>query len=286
MIRRTTVAGQFYPSKRAELVTQIEGFLEEEKEEKTENEEKRIFGAIVPHAGYTYSGQAAASVYSNIAGIDSDTIVILGPNHTGIGKNIALSLQHFDTPLGIVKTDTEFVNELISAGFEQDERAHEYEHSIEVQLPFLQHIFEKAKKPEKLRIVTAVLSCSFEECKKFAEAIANATAKLQKKIFILASSDFTHYGAAYGFTPFTSDVKKQLYALDKKAISYIEKMDSKKFFEASGKTTICGAVPISVAIESCKALGAKKGELLKYYTSGEITGDYNTAVGYAGIVFV
>jgi len=277
-MRKAVASGQFYPSDRLELKEKIDNLLKKA----GIKGEKKTFGIISPHAGYEYSGQAAAFSYKTISKQKFDTFIILGVNHSGSGNRIAVSGEDFEIPSGIAETDKEFCNELIKIYGESKTR--DYEHSIEVQLPFLLYLFGKIK------IVPIALSLDdYEECAGLAEILEKIIKKLKRKICVIASSDFTHYGAGYGFVPFSGTdekVKKKLYEMDGKAIKLIEKMKSEEFFEASRNMTICGAAPIAVAIELCKKLGAKKAKLLKYYTSGDISGDYSASVGYASMIFV
>ncbi len=289
-------AGSFYPANAAELKKQIKNsFLEAfGPHEMPKKGSKKVYGVIAPHAGYIYSGQCAAWAYKTIAEAEKpDTFIVLGTNHTGYAEsNFAVSTQDFETPLGIVKNDKEFCDLLILKGNKfcigetretlGDKIAHQREHSIEVQVPFLQFIFQ-----DKLKIVPVI--CQIKDCEiyeRFAKLIVETAKKLKRKICIIASSDFTHYGFSYGFVPFASDVKDNLYELDNNAIDLISKFKTKEFLDYACRTTICGAGAIASAMEICKLLGSKKAELLKYYTSGDISGDYNTAVGYASISFM
>jgi hypothetical protein len=278
MMRKAGFAGQFYPENAKELEKAVKSLMKGLKSAA----KRKVYGIISPHAGYVYSGKAAASAYNQISGKEYDTFIILGVNHTGYGGKISVSDEDFEIPSGIIKADREFCSELIKK-FGRNDEAHKFEHSIEVQLPFLMH---SSKNP---RIVPIILSLeSYEECKELAEELEKAIRKLKRNACIIASSDFTHYGYGYGFLPFTGnteEVKKKLHELDKNAIKLIEKLKAKEFFEHSGNMTICGAAAITVSLELCKRLGAKKASLLKYYTSGDVSGDYNNSVGYASIVF-
>lgn len=285
-MRKPIVAGSFYPSSNAELKEQINNFLKKSEIKKT----NKIYGLVAPHAGYPYSGPCAAYAYKLIASAGKfDTFVILGANHTGyIESDFALSAEDFETPLGVAKNDKQFYDFLLKNGKDisagdtaRDKIAHQREHSIEVQLPFLQTIFQ-----DKFKIVPVI--CQVKDSKDYtglANLIVNAAKKLKRKICVIASGDFTHYGISYGFAPFSTNVKENLYALDKGAIDLISKLKAKEFLEYAKKTTICGAGVIAAAIEVCKATGSKKAALLRYYTSGDITGDYSSAVGYGSIVF-
>ena len=278
-MRKEAVSGQFYPSGKAELKEKVEKLLAKSKRK----EKAKVYGIVSPHAGYEYSGEAAASAYKELEHGKYDVFILLGPNHTGYGKKVSVTDEDFETPLGIAENDKEFCKEIIGK-FGKSEEAHKYEHCLEVQLPFLISIFKKIK------MAPIILSLdSYSECAELAKELEIIIIKLKRKACIIASSDFTHYGGAYGFLPFSGsneEIKKKLYELDRKAISFVEKLNGKEFFQYSQNTTICGVAAITTAIELCKGLGAKKAKLLNYYTSGDISGDYSNAVGYAAIEFV
>lgn len=291
-MRSPTVAGSFYPADAAELKKAIRssflGKFGPGKLPENVKSNKLVYGVVSPHAGYSYSGMCAAHSYKAIAEAEKpETVVILGTNHTGyVESDFAVSMEDFETPLGIVRNDKELSGLLISNGkglcgkTARDEIAHKNEHSIEVQLPFLQFILGKIKIVPIICQVT-----SFNKYAELAKLLVETAKKLKRKICVVASGDLTHYGSVYGFTPFVSDVKKNLYELDRKAIDLILKFKTKDFLDYSSKTTICGSAAIAVCIETCKLLGSKKAELLKYYTSGDVTGDFTSAVGYSSIVF-
>ncbi len=285
-VRKSIVAGSFYPAGKKELQTQIGDFLKKA----AYTGSKKVYGVIAPHAGYVYSGQCAAYSYRALSESYAETFIILGTNHTGYAEsNFALSQDDFETPLGIVKNDKEFSQALKEAEGKRfsvgetggDKIAHRQEHSIEVQLPFLQFIFQ-----DKFEIVPIICQQQgYENYVDFSRLLVKTAEKLRRKICVIASSDFTHYGMAYSFVPFSTDVKKNLYELDGKAVDLILKFKTKEFLEYSAKTTICGAGAIATCMEICKLLGSRKAELLKYHTSGDIVDDYGNAVGYASIVF-
>lgn len=281
-MRHAIVAGQFYPAGKEELKKQIENFFSSL--DISVLKDRKIIGGIVPHAGYIFSGKSASYVYKLLKD-KFDTFIVLGTNHSGLGSKISLSIDDFDTPLGAVESDISLVEEIVKkkAGLdlEVNETAHKYEHSIEVQLPFLK-VVQKGFK------IAAILvrDLSIEEIKKFGKIISEIVKKKQERIFILASSDFTHYGRSYGFLPFRENVRENLYKLDEKAIKKIEELDVPGFLNEARKTTICGKDAIACCIEICKNLGCKKGEKLCYYTSGDIVNEWENAVGYASLVFV
>ena len=276
--REPVFAGQFYPAGKEELKKQIkECFLSGFGPGKLPGKKKKqILGVISPHAGYQFSGAAAAFSYKEIAESEkADTYVILGPSHSGLPSST--SLEDWGTPFGISENDVEFCRTLGKFGIKANEKAHSKEHSIEVQLPFLQFVYPNAK-------IAPVIAGHDLDFKKIASAITKTAEKLKRKIIIIASSDFTHYGPAYGYAPFSENIKENMYRLDNEAIKAVKSMDPEKFIKhiRENQATICGQMPIAVIME---ALKAKKARLLKYYTSGDIMGDYTNAVGYASIVF-
>ena len=279
MARNPCVAGSFYPAEKTALLESVKAcFLSKNGPEQLPKlsgaGKKGILGLISPHAGYSYSGSCAAFGYKALTEAEKpDVVVIIGLSHSGFPS--CASEQDWKTPLGTAKVDRDFVD---SIGLPVMEDAHEQEHSIEVQLPFLQFVLGK-----DLKFVPIIANTDLHYSE-IAEMLRRAIVESRKKVFLIASSDFTHYGKSYGFTPFSTDVKKQLRALDAGAIEFIKKLDARGFVEyASEKTTICGIQPIAVLLETLKLLGAKKADLLKYCTSGDVSGDYSTAVGYASI---
>ena len=286
MIREPIVAGQFYPDSFDALDKQINGnFISKlgPGELPVHKRINNVIGIVSPHAGYTFSGACAAWGFKEIAKSKfPDLFVVLGLSHTGF--NSCVTSQDFKTPFGVVKADKEFVKALTeNSELVEDDEAHNQEHSIEAQVPFLQ--FANKDRLKELRIAPIIVSYDMDY-----KEIANAIMKSigNRKVCVVASSDFTHYGESYGYKPFSSDVKENLYKLDKGAIDFILKMDAKGFLDYTDEkeATICGKHPIAVAIELCKLLGAKKGKLLKYYTSGDVIDDYSSAVGYGSVAFV
>jgi AmmeMemoRadiSam system protein B len=293
MIREPAVAGQFYDGFEKNLRTQIKKCFEHKLgpgKLPGKHGKKRVIAAVVPHAGYTYSGPCAAHVYKAIAEAEPvETFVILGPNHNGVGSSVAVYPEgEWQTPLGTVEVDNELAKAVLeySRYAAPDAMAHRYEHSIEVQIPFLQYVCKNFRIlpicMKGLRVV--------EESNDIIGSILNAAYKLGRKVTIIASSDFTHYGPNYMYTPFKgskAEVKSKVIAMDKKAIGFIEKMKEIEFLKhiARNNSTICGYVPIISAIIYARSMKAKGGKLLKMYTSGEITKDYTNMVTYAGILF-
>ncbi|MBU2638226.1 MAG: AmmeMemoRadiSam system protein B [Nanoarchaeota archaeon] len=274
-------AGTFYPAGKEALLKELDKCFSSIKGKAAFAKgslNKKVYGIICPHAGYAYSGNAAALSYNAVKANKGKTFVIFAPDHNGYCFNPTTTNEDFETPLGIVKTDKELVEKLLKkCDFLKQGKIQE--HAVEVQLPFLQYLFK-----EDFKVVCIVVP-SPKYYKEFGKAVASVC----RDAIIIASSDFTHYGAAYGYMPFSArDAKTEMKKLDSGAIRFIEKLDSEGFLNYVEKTgaTICGQYAIAAAIEAVKAMGAKEGKLLKYYTSGDISGDYSFAVGYAAVAFV
>ena len=278
-MRNSVVSGAFYESDADKLKDQIKNcFLSDFGPGKLPEkiQEQELKGIIVPHAGYLYSGPCAAHCYNAVAEAKRpDLFIILGLSHSGF--NSCLSMEDWQTPLGTAKIDKDFGKALIENGIPQDEMAHANEHSIEVQLPFLQFVLKDFK------FIPILVSDDFA---RISEIISKTMEQTKKKVIIIASSDFTHYGADYGYVPFTENIKENMYELDAGAIEEIKKISSKEFLNYTKKTgaTICGKYAIAALLDCLKS---SKAELLKYYTSADISNkDYFMAVGYAAIKLI
>lgn len=277
-IRQPAVAGQFYPADPRELASNIEDCFTHKlgpgKTPPAPQAPGPLVGIVSPHAGYMYSGPVAAhAYYASSARTDLTTFIILGPNHWGTGSGVATYKEgSWRTPLGEVEIDQEAAKELAETSglVDFDEMAHRNEHSIEVQVPFLQHVFTKRFKilPVSMALqdrVTAV---------ELGQAVAAVTAK--RKAFLIASSDFTHY-----------QDHKTASRKDAELVKAIEKLDVNQYYTTLERLDVsaCGYGPIAAVMTASKILGAKQGRLLKYATSGDTTGDYSSVVGYASIAF-
>ncbi len=285
-IRQPAYAGKFYSADAEELQEQIKAsFLSDLGPGNLDfkAQDRSYAGFIVPHAGLVYSGPCAAHAYRLIAGSTGiDTFMILGPNHTGMGAGkTALSKQDWKTPFGLVKNNTALADKILKeTDIVESGLNHSHEHSIEVQLPFLQFINDK-----HFQFIPISVSPSVDFIK-----LGNQLKKLlsshKKRVCIIASSDFTHYGHSFGYIPFQDDIPANLKKLDMGAIGLIQKKDTDALSDYIDKTgaTICGIHPILLLL---KIIGPGSGtpKLLRYYTSGEITGDYSTSVSYASISF-
>ena len=232
---------------------------------------KRIYGAICPHAGYMYSGPIAAQSFYSISSEAVKLFVIIGPNHWGIGSSVAtMKDSGWKTPLGTVQVDSDTAIEISKlANIDIDSFSHSREHSIEVQIPILQYMYTEFK------IVPIILIDQDKEtASKLGESIAKVAQK--KNIMIIGSSDFTHY-----------EPNDFAYEQDESLIETILELDIDRFYTVlkEKKISACGYGAIASTIVACKNLGATKGELLKYATSGDVTGDMDSVVGYGSIIF-
>jgi len=286
MSRKARFAGHFYEASEIALDKQLTECFEDKNgpgDLPLTKRNKKIQAIIAPHAGYMYSGPCAAWAYKEIAESQfPDLYVIIGPNHH---SNVnAISLDGYETPFGLVRVDKEFASALLEKNSElvADEEAHEEEHSIEVQLPFLQ--FVTKDKMHELKIVPIILGDI--DYKKLATDIKEVVLEQDKKVVFIISSDFTHYGRIYHHVPFSSNIKEQIYANDRKAIDFIEKLDVDGFMKYIDENmmTICGYVGIGVLL---KLLKSAKVSLEQYYTSADLEENsrYLNSVSYAAIIF-
>ena len=265
MIRNPAVAGQFYPGSASQLKAMMEMLVEKEAEK------QEVIGLISPHAGYVYSGQIAGATISRIK--FKDTFIIMGPSHTGRGKPFGIMTEGvWKTPLGEVEIDSELGKRILDTSeyLQEDHLAHQYEHSIEVQLPFLQYF-----KPD-VRIVPIVLAhTAGSTYKEIGREMAAVIKESGQEVVIMTSSDMTHY------EPYDSAQKK-----DKQAIDSVLALDEDELLKSVSELDIsmCGYAPAVSLIVAAKELGAKGAELVKYQTSGDTSGDYSSVVGYAGII--
>jgi AmmeMemoRadiSam system protein B len=268
-LRNPIVAGMFYPSEKGKLSSQLSELFSQA----SAQEKYRI--VVSPHAGYVYSGLGAACAIGSLK--PADTFIILGPNHTGMGQEFSIMSQGtWKTPLGDAGIDTATALSLKKSGFlEEDDWAHSSEHSIEVQLPFLQHKFGKLSFVP-MCIMNQDYSQDFlDKCWRLGKLIG--LLMKEKNIGVVASSDFSHYIPA-------NSAKK----FDSQAIEKISSLDGKGFFETlkRNRATVCGYGPIAVAMSAAHTLGLKSGELIKYMNSGDVTKEYSSVVAYAAIGFV
>ena len=277
MIRKPVVAGQFYENDPQKLTQSIENCFIHKlgPGKKPPNlESQKIYGIICPHAGYMYSGAPAAHAYHAISSQDIDLAVIIGPNHWGIGSDIATMCDgKWKTPLGMIEIDSDASSQFLdlTKNVKDDFFSHTKDHSLEVQIPMLQIVF-----PEKLKILPIIMKQQgIETAKEIGSAIADIAKT--RKLTIIGSSDFTHY-----------EENAFAYEQDKALIEPILKLDVEGFYNIlkERKVSACGYGAIASTIVACKTLGATKGILLSYSTSGDITGIIDSVVGYGSIKFV
>lgn len=265
--REAVVAGQFYPAQASELNRQIKSFIDEG------HLKIDALACVMPHAGYVYSGAVAGATVSRVN--VKERIILLGPNHTGLGGPFSIVTEgSWRTPLGDVEIDASLAKNILSSSnyLKEDALAHANEHSLEVELPFLQY-FRKDIKITPIAFMSEDLKALKQVGVEIAETVLKE--KLEKSTLIIASSDMTHYEA---------QVKAQ--EQDKQAISAILELNEDKLMERvrSLNISMCGYMPVIVMLSCAKALGARKAELVKYQTSADVTKDYSSVVGYAGVI--
>lgn len=278
-LRRPTVAGQFYEADAEELRAQIKScFLhnigpQKLPEVNLHSYPRSIVGLICPHAGYMYSGPVAASAFFELAKDGKpDTVILMGPNHTGYGSPLSMMRQGvWQTPLGNVEIDTTLADKIRqeTSLIDVDEVAHRYEHSIEVQLPFLQFLYGNDFKIVPICFLMQDYDSAFEVGSALVEAL-DAT-----NTVVIASSDMTHYEPA-----------KMAAEKDEAALKPVIDLDAKRFYETveEQNITACGYAPITALLTYANGVCAKA-QLLNYHNSGDITGDHSSVVGYAAVSF-
>jgi len=265
MIRQPSVAGQFYESSRSGLAEQVGCSIP------TGVSTENVIGAVSPHAGLMYSGAVAGAVYSKIT--FPSTFVIIGPNHTGLGRPVSImSSGRWQIPTGELEIDETFANKLKGQlnVAEEDSLAHKMEHSLEVQLPFILYFSSTVK------IVPVVMMIdSLEVCESAGYALAEVIKNTDYPVTIIASSDMSHY--------VSDSIAREK---DRKAIDRIIDIDPEGLYHTIKKEGIsmCGFIPVTTMLYAARKLGAKESNLVKYMTSGEVSGDYDQVVGYAGLI--
>ncbi len=276
-MREAAVAGIFYSEDPAKLKQEIQGYLENAKPEKPDGE---LLGIVSPHAGYGYSGQAAAYGFKLVDPERVRRAIILAPSHTFAFQGVSIAqVRAYETPLGLVPMDEDACTHLMKQPhFNAIPEVHKREHSLEVQLPFLQVCLA-----EGFQIVPMVIGqLGREDHQPIAETIKSI---LQSGDLVVASSDFTHQGPRFGYVPYNADVKDRIKQLDMGAIEGVLHRDRNRFLDYVQETgaTICGAHPIAILMDLLPENA--RGKLLAYYTSGDITGDDAESVSYAAIAF-
>lgn len=266
MIRQPKAAGTFYPAEETLLRKQLQELIKEPKKKES------ALGIVSPHAGYVFSGKIAGRCFAQVN--LTKTVIILGPNHTGLGAPFSIMAEdaQWQMSMGLVPVDQKLAQQILSGcgHLSEDSQAHLYEHSIEVQLPFLQYLLPPVK------IVPIILAhADFDIYDEIGKSIAEAVKKNGQECLIIASSDMSHY-----------EQEAQAQAKDKMAIEAILHLDARELLRRIDKSHIsmCGYGPVAVMLSAAKRLGACRARLLQYQTSGDVTGDYSSVVGYAGIL--
>ncbi len=265
MKRSPAVAGQFYPGNPQALAADVAAMSD------PEAVRADTIGAVCPHAGLVYSGGVAGAVYSRIKA--PHTFIILGPNHTGRGADVAIMAEGaWAVPGGECKIDAKLARAImgLSPLVEPDDEAHRYEHSIEVQLPFILH-----HAPGALIVPITIMFATLQDLKALGRAIAETVRGAGYPVVIVASSDMSH---------FNTDAEARVQ--DAMAIEHLLTLDPGGLYSTvrGHNISMCGVLPATAMLEAANHLGASKAELVRYATSGETSGDYDRVVGYAGVL--
>jgi len=266
MTRMPVVADRFYPGHPAGLRRTVIELLPEV----PDAAKQEALAVVMPHAGYIYSGSTAAATIARVR--VPETVLIIGPNHHGRGRELALGRDDWQMPLGKVPIDQQLADALLQSSslIKADEEAHLYEHSLEVQVPFLQLI------QPAVRIVPLVVSSlSYEACQQVARELAVAIGSLRRPVLILASTDMSHY-----------ESRQEANRKDGMALERLLAMDAQGLYTTviGQRISMCGIMPTTIALLAAQELGATKAELVRYTDSGETSGDTNQVVGYAGLI--
>ena len=271
----SSLTGRWYSDNAETLNEQLAGFFKKAEIKPKDN----VIALILPHAGYAYSGQTAAR---GLKTTDKQykRIIVIGPSHR-VHMEDMLSVPrvtHYQTPLGQTALDIEFVNKLLKYPlFQNVPQTHKLEHSVQIELPLLQH---RQKDFKFVPIVAG--NCSPETIKKAGDILRSL---IDSETLVIASSDFVHYGANYGFVPFKENVPEKIKELDMGAYKHIANLDSNGFLKYKQKTgaTICGYIPVAILLSMLEK--PVEAQLIEYATSGGLTGDFTNSVSYLSVVF-
>ncbi|MCW5213213.1 AmmeMemoRadiSam system protein B [Desulfobulbus sp. TB] len=264
MRRQPAVADKFYEGDPGKLYQTLRRLIP-----KT-SDRVEAKAVLSPHAGYVYSGGVAGETFARI--IIPETVILLGPNHQGQGMPLAVGSQDWDMPLGQVSLARDLAESLINTSslFTFDDTAHCYEHSLEVQIPFVQY-FQK-----NLHILPIVIDhLSLQECCQAAHELAQAIQATRRSVLLVASTDMTHYLS-----------RQQAAKQDRLALAHILDLDANGLYETvfSRRISMCGIIPTTITLLTVAELGARTAELVRYMDSGEASGDTDQVVGYAGVI--
>lgn len=265
MKRMPSVAGQFYNGTASRLKSQVEQYIIKGAEK------EKVIGIVSPHAGLMYSGHVAGAVYSSIQ--FPKTFVLLGPNHTGLGAAVSvMSSGQWEIPTGTFAIDEDLAKKIAQKvpHVSEDVQAHIFEHSLEVQLPFIAYFSESVK-----IVPITIMSASLQECEAIGKGIGSIIKELAYDVVIVASSDMSHY--------VPDEIARKL---DSHAIKEALNLNPEGLYNTVMKEHIsmCGILPATIMLYAAQTLGAKEARLVKYATSGDVSGDYEQVVGYAGVI--
>jgi len=266
MTRMPVVADRFYPGHPASLSRAVADLIPHV----PQSAKQEALAVVMPHAGYIYSGATAGATVARVQ--VPQTVLIMGPNHHGRGRRLALGRDDWQMPMGTVPVDQQLADAILQASslIQADEEAHLYEHSLEVQVPFLQSV------QPKVNIVPLVISSlSFEDCQQVARELAVAIGSLRRPVLMLASTDMSHY-----------ESRQEASHKDSLAIERILAMDAQGLYSTvlGQRISMCGIMPTTIALLAAQELGATRAELVRYTDSGEASGDTSQVVGYAGLI--
>nr|WP_321466950.1 AmmeMemoRadiSam system protein B [uncultured Desulfobulbus sp.] len=266
MTRMPVVADRFYPGHPASLGRAVADLTPHV----AQSAKQEALAVVMPHAGYIYSGATAGATIARVR--VPQTVLIMGPNHHGRGRTLALGRDDWEMPMGTVPVDQQLAEAILQASslIQADEEAHLYEHSLEVQVPFLQLV-----QPGVNIVPLVVSSLSFEDCQQVARDLAVAIGSLRRPVLILASTDMSHY-----------ESRQSASHKDSLAIERILAMDAQGLYTTvlGQRISMCGIMPTTIALLAAQELGATRAELVRYTDSGEASGDTSQVVGYAGLI--
>lgn len=280
--RKPSVSGIFYSSNKEQLVGELKGCFTNKifgpGRLPPSDQVRKIYGIVSPHAGYLYSGSVAANGYYNISSSKFNNVILVGPNHYGLGSSVATTMNGiWESPIGDVMVNPQLAKDIASraTSMDFDEFAHSRDHCLEVQIPFLLYT------TKKFRIVPIILTNQDEYLAlELGSAISDAVNEWISKgdeFMLIASSDFTHY-----------ESNSEAHRKDSQLIKSILSLDITAFYYTLRQYNVsaCGYGAIATVMVAAKNLGATRGELIRYATSGDVTGDKSSVVGYSSILFV
>ena len=280
--RKPSVSGIFYSSNKEQLVGELKGCFANKifgpGRLPPSDEVRKIYGIVSPHAGYLYSGGVAANGYYSISSSKFNNVVLVGPNHYGLGSSVATTMNGiWESPIGDVMVNPQVAKDIASraTSMDFDEFAHSRDHCLEVQIPFLLYT------TEKFAIVPIILTnqeeyLAFELGSAISDTVNEWSSK-GEEFMLIASSDFTHY-----------ESNSEAHRKDSQLIKSILSLDISAFYYTLREYNVsaCGYGAIATVMVAAKNLGATRGELIRYATSGDVTGDKSSVVGYSSILFV